>query len=70
MGDKEKEAVRIGLKYLLQIIKLNSIQEQKHDAVKAQNFELASKLRTDEINLRSELPTVEDVENVYNTLNK
>jgi len=58
----EKEAMIKILDYWIIVNKLNKTIDLKHEAVKAQDFEKATKLRSEEIELRESFPGYEDLE--------
>lgn len=64
----ETEIMRKILDYFLKVCELNEVIRQKHEAVKAQSFELAVKFRDEEKKLLLEIPGYEELKEMRQSL--
>lgn len=65
----EKEALKAILKYLIITPKIEELVMKKIDLVRVQKYEEAAKVREQEMSLRAELPTHEELQKLYDQLN-
>lgn len=65
----EREGIKMVLRYMINISRLNIVIVAKNKAVREQNFEEASRLRTEENVLMEAMPTVVEVEKIIKQLN-
>ena len=65
----EKDIIKKCLDYIILLAELNEVQRLKHCAIKEQSFELAVKLRDEERELQSKIPTLEEIKNLRSVLN-
>lgn len=64
----EKEIIKEGLKTILTFIEISRITNEKHIAVKNQDFQKAHDLRRKELELQLKLPTETRLKELYELL--
>lgn len=64
----EKELIKQVFDYLIKMVEINETIKNKTNAVKDQNFALASELRSSELLLIESLPSLESMKEIRNSL--